>query len=176
MRKVILTVVILFFAITVIYLITNILIKVQKQKTLTEKISVFPSFSFMTLTNETFNSSDIQQGPILLVRFHPECEHCQYEISEILKSSIPSSDVKILLVSSYQIDSIKRFLDQFNYSDFPSVIPLADTSYSFGDIFGNEAIPSNYIYDKDLKLVKVMHGEMKTETIIKYLAESEQSR
>lgn len=173
MRKVILTIVILGFAIIAIFLISNIFIKVQKQKALTEKISAFPSFSFLTLTNETFNSSDIRQGPVLLIRFHPECEHCQFEISEILKSSIPFSNVKTLLVSSYNIDSIKKFLDQFNYLDFPSVIPLADTSYIFGDIFGNEAIPSNYIYNKELKLTKVFHGEVKTETIIKYLSEVE---
>jgi hypothetical protein len=113
----------------------------------------------------------VKNWPEMLTRM--VCEYCQYEISEVLKSKIPSSGVKILMVSSYRVDSIKRFLDPFNYSDFPSVIPLADTSYMFGDIFGNEAIPSNYIYNKELKLTKVIHGEVKTETIIKYLREVE---
>ena len=173
MRKVILGMVIIFFTVAVIYLTTNVLKKVQKQKSIVEKISTFPGFSSLTLTNEPFNSAEIKEGPVLLIRFHPECEHCQYEISEILKSSIPSSGVKILMVSSTHIDSIRRFLDHFNYSDFPSVIPLADTSYNLGDIFGNDVIPSNYIYNKELKLVKVFHGEVKTETIIKYLSEVE---
>jgi hypothetical protein len=173
MKRILSGIVILFFAVAVLYLASNIYKKVQKQKAVAEKISSLPVFSFVTLANEPFNSSDIKHGPVLLIRFHPECEYCQYEISEVLKSKIPSSGVKILMVSSYRVDSIKRFLDPFNYSDFPSVIPLADTSYMFGDIFGNEAIPSNYIYNKELKLTKVIHGEVKTETIIKYLREVE---
>lgn len=171
MRKVIIWIVILFFTGAVLFLASNNLKKIHKQKTVAERISTLPVFSFITLANEPFNSSDIKNGPVLLIRFHPECEHCQYEISEILKSNIPSSGIKILMISSYNIDSIKKFLNKFNYSDFPSVIPLADTSYIFGDIFGNEAIPSNYIYNKELKLIKVINGEVKTETIIKYLNE-----
>jgi thiol-disulfide isomerase/thioredoxin len=169
MRKIILVLAILFFTVSAIFLVSGIFRKMQKQNRITEKISTLPSFSFLTLTDETFNSSEIKRGPVLLIRFHPECEHCRYEISEILKSNIPASGTSVILVSSADPDSIKEFLDRFDYSGYPSVIVLADTSYSFGDIFGSEIIPSNYIYDKDLELVKVLHGEVKTETILKYL-------
>jgi hypothetical protein len=74
------------------------------------------------------------------------------------------------MISSAPVDSISGFLDKFNYKNYASVIPLADTSYSFGGIFGNNIVPSNYIYNKELELVKVLNGEIKTETLIKYLA------
>lgn len=173
MRRIILFVVILLFAVSATFLVSGIFKKIQKQSRITEKISTLPSFSFLTLNDRSFSSSDIKSGPVLLIRFHPECEHCQYEISEILKSDIPASGTSIILVSGAEPDSIKEFLNQFNYSDYPSVIALADTSYSFGDIFGSEIIPSNYIYNKELELVKVLHGEVKTETILKYLREIE---
>jgi thiol-disulfide isomerase/thioredoxin len=173
MRRIILVVVILLFAVSATILVSGIIKKTQKQNRITEKISRLPSFSFVTLNGKSFSSSDVKRGPLLLIRFHPECEHCQYEISELLKSDIPSTGASIILVSSADPDSIKQFLNQFNYSDYPSVIALADTSYSFGDIFGSEIIPSNYIYNEELELVKVLHGEVKTETILKYLRESE---
>lgn len=176
MRKIILGVVIVIFVLSATFLILRMINKVQKHKQLAEKIARFPSFSFMTLTNETFNSSEIRKGPVLVIRFHPECEHCQYEISEILKSNIPASGACVILVSSADPDSIRKFISQFDLSDCPAIITLADTSYIFGDIFGSDIVPSNYIYNKELVLVKVLYGEVKTETILKYLKGSEKDK
>ena len=173
MRKVILAVFISVFAISALFLVAGIIKKAQKHNQISEKISKLPSFSFITLTNDTFNSSEIKRGPVLVVRFHRECEHCQYEISELLKSSITGCGARVILVSSDYPDSIRQFLSKFKYTDYPSVIPLADTSYDFGDIFGSDIIPSNYIYNKELDLVKVLSGEVKTETILKYLLSGE---
>jgi thiol-disulfide isomerase/thioredoxin len=173
MRKILLGVVIVIFALSATFLILGVVKKTQKHKQIAEKISRLPSFSFMTLTNESFNSSEIRKGPVLVVRFHPDCEHCQYEISEILKSNIPASGACVIMVSSADSDSIRKFMYQFDYSDYPGIIPLIDTSYIFGDIFGSDKVPSNYIYNKELNLVKVLYGEVKTETILKYLLGSE---
>jgi thiol-disulfide isomerase/thioredoxin len=176
MRKIVLTVVIMVFALSAIFLISGIINKSQKNKQIAEKIQKLPSFSFVTLTNESFSSSKIREGPVLVIRFHPECEHCQYEISEILKSNIPASGISVILVSSANPDSLRKFFRQFDLSDYPSIVPLADTSYVFGDIFGSDIVPSNYIYNRKLDLVKVLHGEVKTETILRYLQESEQDK
>jgi hypothetical protein len=173
MRKIILYSIIVSVVIFSSFLFTGTIRKVQKHKLISEKIARFPFFSFTTLSNESFNSSQIKKGPVLVVHFHPECEHCQYEISEILKSNIPDLYASVILVSSAHPDSIRRFLTQLDYTDFPSVVPLIDTSYNFEDIFGNGTIPSSYIYNSKLDLVKVLHGEVKTETILKYLQESE---
>ena len=130
----------------------------------------------MTLNNVSFNSSDISKGPVLVIRFNPECEHCQYEITEILNSNIPVSGINVIMVSSADTDSIRKLFTKFDLSEFPSIIPLVDTSYIFGDIFGSDIVPSNYIYDKKLDLVKVLYGEVKMETIFKYLLGSEQDK
>jgi thiol-disulfide isomerase/thioredoxin len=169
MRRIILSILLVVVTLCAGLLISGVVKKIQKHKRLVEKITRLPSFSFMTLTNKTFNSSEIKEGPVLVIRFHPECEHCQYEISEILKSTIPSSGTLIVMVSSANPDSIRKYFNQFDLSDYPSIITLVDTSYVFGDFFGNDIIPSNYIYNKELNLVKILHGEVKIETIIKYL-------
>jgi thiol-disulfide isomerase/thioredoxin len=173
MKKVIKVSVIVCVVLLTSYLVTGIGKKVQYHKSVAEKIAKFPAFSFMRLSNEAFRSSEIVEGPVLVVHFHPECEHCQYEISEILKSAIPESCTSVILVSSASPDSIRKFLSRFNVFDYPSVIPLADNSYNFEEVFGSGIIPSSYIYSRKLNLVKVLHGEVKTETILKYLQLSE---
>jgi len=172
-RKVILGFVIFIIVLFVSFLVTGISRKLQNQKLVAEKIAKFPVFSFMTLSKGSFNSADIKKGPMLIVHFHPECEHCQYEISEILKSNIPASFNYVILISSAHPDSIKSFLYRNKYQDYPSVIFLADTSYNFDDTFGSGIIPSSYIYNRKLILAKVIHGEVKAEAILKYLNESE---
>ena len=173
MRKIILIILLVVFSLSMILLISGVSSKMIKEKRINEKISVLPSFSFKTLAKDDFSSSEIKKGPVLIVRFHPECEHCQYEISQIFKSDIPALVSNTLLISSDHPDSIRKFLEQYNSSDYPSVIALADTSDSFSDIFGKDIVPSNYIYNKELKLVKVLLGEVKTETILKYIKISE---
>ena len=173
MKKVILVSVIAVIVLFASFLVIGIAMKLHNQKLISEKIVRLPSFSFIKLSNESFNSDNIKNGPVLVVHFHPECEHCQYEISEILKSNIPVLCTSVILVSGAPPDSIRRFLNPFNYSEYPSVIALVDTSYIFEDIFGSGIVPSSYIYNSKLNLVKVLHGEVKTEAILKYLQESE---
>jgi hypothetical protein len=176
MRKFILAGVVVIFSLSAAFLVTGIIKKRQTQIELAGKISKLPAFSFTTLAKQSFNSSEITSGPVLVVRFHPECEHCQYEIREILGSPIPVSAMWVIMVSDADADSIKKMLLPYDLAEYPSVIPLTDTSYSFGEIFGSDLVPSSYIYDKDLELVKVLYGEVKTETILKYLNESEQDK
>jgi hypothetical protein len=161
------------FIFMLILLVFGIVKKISGEKLKNEKLSSLPSFSFITMDETNFNSSVIKTGPVLIIRFHPECDHCQYEISEILKSDIPGLVTKFLLISSAPGDSISKFLNQFHYSDYPTVIPLADTNDSFSSVFGKDIVPSNYIYNKELKLVKIIFGEVKIETIRKYLSGSE---
>jgi thiol-disulfide isomerase/thioredoxin len=173
MKKIILMLVVNIAVFSVLLLIAGTVRKGKKHDYIENKIASLPAFSFMTLSNEAFNSSDIKEGPVLVVHFHPECEHCQYEISEILKNNIPKSYNKVILISSAHPDSIRKFLKGFNCTDFQSVIPLTDISYNFEDIFGSGIIPSIYIYNKKLKLVKIIHGEVRTEVLIKSLQESD---
>jgi len=77
------------------------------------------------------------------------------------------------MISSANTDSVRKLLSLYDLPSKPTITALADTSALFGNIFGSDFIPSNYIYDKELRLVKVLYGEVKTETILKYLKQSE---
>jgi hypothetical protein len=173
MRKIILGIVLIFITLFGSFLGIGIIRKVHRHNIANENIAKFPLFTFLTLSNEKFNSSIITEGPALVMHFHPECDHCQWEIAEIFKSRIPDSFSHVLLVSSAHPDSIRKFLHQFNYFDCPSIIPLIDSSYDFEKIFGTGLVPSSYLYDSKLNLLKVFHGEVKTETILNLITKHE---
>ena len=157
----------------VLLLITGIVLKVKEYNQSSEIIKKLPKFSFLTLDNEVFNSKDIVEGPVLVIHFHPECGQCKYEISDMLKSEIPSLECLVLMISSANADSLKSFYSMMDLYRYPSVILLKDTALQFGEIFGSDFVPANYIYNKSLVLLKTLHGEYKIETISKYLKEYE---
>ncbi len=173
-KKIIIGSVILAFMLSVGYLVAGVINKMHYTDIIRKRISTLPEFSFKTLNNNIFSSSDIKDGPVLIVRFHPECEHCQYEISELLQSSIPDSDANVILISSAPVDTVRNFLARFDIDEYPSVIPLIDTSYMFDEVFGSSIVPSNYIYNSKHELVNAIQGEVKTGTIVKYLLSVEE--
>jgi thiol-disulfide isomerase/thioredoxin len=176
MKKIVLYIVILLFVVAATFLILGAVNKLHNQRLIAEKIEKLPAFSFLSLNKSSFSSSEIREGPVLIVHFHPDCEHCQYEISEIFKSDIKESGTKVILITSANPDSVTQFLNKFPNSEYQELITLIDTAYVFGDIFGRYVIPSNYLYDKELNLIDVLYGEFKIETILKRLSVSEQGR
>jgi peroxiredoxin len=156
-------------ALVLILIALGILRKVSEASENTEKIFNLPSFSLTDTDGELFSSSEIKSGPLLIVYFHPDCEHCQFEIASLLGANTMIEDMKLLLVSYADREQIKLFLDLIEIRNEARTWILSDTALVFSQLFGSRVIPSNYIYDKDLKLVKSIKGETRTETILKYL-------
>jgi len=176
MKKVILGTILVLFISGALFLVFGSMNRLHDQSLLTEKINHLPQFSFLSLTNDSFSSSEITEGPLLIVNFHPECEHCKYEISALVKSNITESGIKVILVSSAVPDTLKKFLTGCQIEETKGFITLIDTAMIFGDIFGRNIIPTNYLYDKELNLIEVLYGEYTTETILKRFGLSGQDK
>jgi cytochrome oxidase Cu insertion factor (SCO1/SenC/PrrC family) len=95
-------------------LVGGIVSKKTKASERSSRISTLPDFTLPSVDGYLFNTGEISEGSVLIIYFHPECEHCQYEISSLVKSNIPESGVKILLISDAGSQQIKSFLEQFD--------------------------------------------------------------
>jgi hypothetical protein len=171
MKRITLLAIISIFIISLCLLVGSTIKKSHAKKLRLEKISELPSFTYLTINSNSYSSSEILGGPLILVHFHPECDHCNYEISELLKSELPESGIKIILITSANIVTVNQFLNKLPLSKTNNLITLLDTAYTFKEIFGMGVMPSTYLYDKDLHLIKVLNGECKIETIQKLINE-----
>jgi len=158
----------------VVLLIAGTITKKNKAENISDRISTLPEFTLPSMDGSIFNSSEISVGPLLVTYFDPECEHCQYEISSLVKSKIPGSGTRILLISYVSSKEIRSFMQQFNVNNDNVFTVLLDTTFIFSELFRTDVIPSNFIYNKDLKLVKTLRGETTIETITKYLQSGNQ--
>lgn len=173
MKRLVMTSVIIVFFGLLLFIVIGIFKKIRENELVEDKISTLPHFSLPDLNGKIFSTSEIKKGPVLLVRFHPECEHCRYELDEIFNNRLTDKGVMVLLISGAPEKTVTGFLAQFDAGKTDKVTILTDTAFVLADIFSKNVIPSNYIYDTDLKLVKALYGEYKIETILKYLEPGE---
>jgi peroxiredoxin len=159
----------IIIAVLATFLAIGIAGKIHKSNIVKEKIKTLPSFSFKKLNDTIFNANEIKEGPVLILFFHPECEHCQYQITSFFKKWVQTRDIHVLLVSNAEKSEIKSFVKENKLPDYPGLNVLVDEADTFRDYFGIEQVPATFIYNKQLNLVKCFQGEVRPETILKYL-------
>ena len=132
------------------------------------KIQTLQHFSFESANGgliwiDEFNP----EQPTVIIYFHPECEHCQYEASEIGKQSEKFKKANMIMITPD--DSTKRveaFAIKYRLWEVDNLVILFDRKNQFKNQFGASFIPSVFIYGSNKKLLKMYKGETKIEAII----------
>jgi peroxiredoxin len=107
-----------------------------------------------------------QEQATVIVYFHPECDHCQYEAKEIgLHADELTSTNLILVTPDDSLQRIERFISVNNLLEVDNITVLRDRGFSFHKHFGTANIPTVFIY-KNNKLLKKYSGETKIEAIL----------
>lgn len=153
----------------VIFLIAGIMTKKAKAEQAAEKISTLPAVVMRDMSGNYFNTDQVSSGPLLITFFHPECEHCKYEVSSLVSTDVISSQLTILLVTYSDSTEVQIFMREIGNVDALNMHILLDHDFRMSDLFGADVLPSNFIYNKELELVKVLKGTTRPETILKYL-------
>lgn len=156
-----------------IFLIGGTMIRKVKAEEAADKIRSLPDLVMKDIMGNFFKTDQITSGPLLITFFHPECDHCRYEISSLVSGDLLDSQLTILLVSYAESAEIQVFMQHIGIMDASIMHILLDTDFKMSDLYGANVMPSNFIYDKELRLVKVFKGATQPETILKYLNEND---
>ncbi|MCL4484031.1 MAG: redoxin domain-containing protein [Bacteroidetes bacterium] len=108
--------------------------------------------------------------PTVIIYFHPECEHCQYEATEIGRQPDRFAKANMILITPD--DSTKRiaaFVDKFKLWQVDNLVILYDRNFQFKKYFGTSVFPSVFIYGTDKRLLKQFIGEVEMETVLKII-------
>ena len=85
----------------------------------------------------------------IVIYYSSECDHCQYEATEIKKSIASFSNANILMISSEPIKTIKSFSEQYGLSDEASVIFAKINRDDVYETFGSVSIPPHlYLWQR----------------------------
>jgi thiol-disulfide isomerase/thioredoxin len=134
-------------------------------------------FSSKRLPQKSFRNLEGSMSPIIknnrmntvIIYFHPECEHCQYEVQEIYKYKDSFEFTNIFMISPAQEEEIKQFNNKYKLSTIKCLSLLWDKNNEFEHYFGKTTFPTVFIYNSKNRLEKKFSGEVKIEAILKYL-------
>jgi len=106
----------------------------------------------------------------VIIYFHPECEHCQYEASEIGKQAQGFYNANVIMISpDDSSERLESFAIRYRLWEVENLTILLDRDNQFKKQFGQSVIPSVFIYGSDKHLRKSYKGETRIDAIIKYI-------
>ncbi|MFA6947141.1 MAG: redoxin domain-containing protein [Pedobacter sp.] len=108
--------------------------------------------------------------PTVIIYFNPECDHCQYEATEIGRQPERFAKANMILITPY--DSTKRieaFADKYKLWQVDNLVVLLDRNFQFKKYFGTSVFPSVFIYGANKRLLKQFIGEVKMEAVLKII-------
>lgn len=157
--------------VTASWLVTSTVQSYRAKKAATEKIQTLQHCCFESLHGgQTCLDGFNPNQPTVILYFHPECEHCQYEATEIGRQPDRFAKANMILITPD--DSAKRieaFADKYKLWQVDNLVILFDRRSQFKNQFGTTVFPSIFIYGADKRLLKQFNGEVKMEAVLKII-------
>lgn len=155
---------VLVFAILIIAII-------HKCRNSANLICDFDKINVATLNGDISNMKELNKLniPLLIIYFHPECEFCSFEISELIECKHDLNEIQLVFITFSSIELVKKYIDEYSIDKFEHVIIASDINGEFANAFNIKSPPMNFIYNKNKKLVRVHKGMMSFKQLKKYL-------
>jgi len=168
MRKLLKYILLALLLIAGCWLVTSTWQTYQSKKQAENRIQNLQQCCFESLEGNTVCIDEFDRNlPTVIIYFHPECEHCQYEAREIGIHASEFANTNLIMVTpDRSIKQIKDFATQNHLWEIDNFNLLLDKTDAFKHYFGTATIPSVFIY-KNKRLVKKYIGETKIEAILK---------
>jgi peroxiredoxin len=141
----------------------------NRKQEIVKAIQQLPFFSFYSLNEEVFTSDNSAKKSTLIIYFHPECEHCQYEAKQVLLYKEQFRATQIFMISPAPLEVILKFKTDYQLDEIGYLKVLWDKDGAFESYFGDARFPTILIYDTENKIQKKYNGEVKIEAILNYL-------
>ncbi|MBN1986333.1 MAG: redoxin domain-containing protein [Prolixibacteraceae bacterium] len=168
MRRIVKYLIIVIIGFTVGFLIVHIINRYGEKKEAETRIQSLPCVSFNSISGIPVNLHEFDQTkPLIIIYFHPECEHCRYEAREIGQNAPAFHHFQLVMVApDDSLQRVEKFCSETHLWELENLEILLDTENQFKKVFGNAVIPSVYIYATNRKLIKIFFGETKPQAII----------
>lgn len=140
------------------------------KKVVSEQLKMIPNFETYNMDSLRVRHAEFNEKPTVIVYFNTECEHCQYEATQIVKYQDKFENVNLYMLSAENITQIKTFAHKMGLDKITHLEMGKITVKESFEVFAFTSIPDILIYNASGELQKHFKGETKIEAILKYLA------
>jgi hypothetical protein len=143
--------------------------QVEQKKEVYQSI---PDFHLADITGKIITKSSLQKNKsALFLAFNPDCDLCREELNQIKLNQEAFSPFQIVFFSPASAEEIKNLLNEIDFVPSPSMFFLIDEQEILTDKIELKMFPTSCIYNAQGNLIKRFDGQVKVETLLKYLSE-----
>lgn len=166
MKKLLLFGILLLVLSAIIYFAYSSYHKIEEKRIYAQQVRHLPQIS----TFEWIGSNPKpNKFATIILFFHPECEHCQYEAQAITENQKEFEHVNLWWISIADSIVIDTFAQKYHLKSLPNTYLAHLDATKVEKVFGSISIPHIFIYDDKHHLQKEFKGETKVEALLKYL-------
>jgi peroxiredoxin len=143
--------------------------KLEQKKDIQNNLKEMPDAFFFDFNDSTIYLRPLNKDGIVIVYFNPDCEHCQYEISEIVSSLNMFKKYLIIFISNENKRNTYEFGRKYMLIGKNNIKLLLDNSNLFYNFFGTTRVPTIFVYNKKFYLKSRFDGEIKLQKVIDVL-------
>ncbi len=121
---------------------------------LTDSVSYFSTAKFS------------EKQKTVLFYYSPTCPYCRAQLRRMIGDIEKYKDMQICLLSGADINSIRKFGEEFELTQYPNIINAQDTGYYVSKIYRIPGVPFTVVFDKR-RLKMAYLGGVSNETLLK---------
>jgi thioredoxin-related protein len=131
------------------------------------RFPIVPSFKLTNIADSSYFTKDNlkKKKSTVIIIFSPTCENCIDETKELKAKIGLFKKAQIIMVSPLEFNYLRKFYDENNIADYPTITMGRDPSYFLGTFYKVRSLPSIFIYNKKGNLVKSFVGSTAVEEI-----------
>lgn len=165
----------LAIALVLMLLTIGIVVKFRQQAAIKQRVSELPIFCMKSVDSTTYCTSEISKAtPVLLMYFHPECDLCATEATQLYANAGKLSEVSVVMVTNASYAQALQFYNEYQLFEVPTLRILLDTEDSFHSYVGATGVPTTFVYGRQHVLKKKYSGEVKVSTLLNVIFSDEQ--
>jgi peroxiredoxin len=168
MRRILKYVVLAVIVIVLGYIALRIYSGVRIKKEIAKKRELLPFHCFYALDEKRADLRGVKKrDSYVLVFFDPGCDHCEYEIENIISKADSFDNINVFLVSDQPVENLKTISDRYELHKYPQIDILFGDYQCIKSVYGIILMPTTFIYDRNFRLIKIFRGETNASAILK---------
>jgi len=136
------------------------------------KTRTIPDFSLLSVDSVVFTQSVIdEKKSTIFMLFHPDCDHCQKQLQELLTIPELATSTNIIMLSIETLQKNKTFYNTNHLEKYPFIHLGKDYKYFFGGFFRPTTVPVLVFYNKKRQFILINHGDTKKKMVLDAIKE-----
>jgi len=142
--------------------------KLAQRRERTQSLAKLPPLPARRLDGSAFLPLTETTGPVVLIYFEPDCDHCQRQATDMSRHADKFGVARLLWLSKDSLPALRQFAQRYGLSRQPTM-QVAQIKSETAQKLGLFSVPDIRIYGPDRQLRRRYQGETSAAAISRVL-------